>query len=387
MLATLAIANYRSIRELVLPLGQLNLVSGANGTGKSNLYRALRLLSEAGTGTLVNALAREGGLESVLWAGPESGSKSGVRAEQPLQGGPRRSRVALRLGFTGDGLGYAIDIGLPVPAASLFLHDPEIKREVIFSGESWHERRALVDRRGAVVRVRDETGHWQVVEQHLPAFDSVLTRLADPRLAPEVLMLRDELRSFRFYDHLRADERAPARLPHVGTRTPVLGNDGADLAAAWRTIEEIGDRDALAAALDDAFPGASVSVSAEAGRFSLAFHQPGLLRPLTQAELSDGTLRYLFWIAALLTPRPPPLMVLNEPETSLHPDLLPALGRLMAAYARQDQLWVVTHSPVLCEALGGRPETRSLVLDKESGETFVHDQDPLDGPAWRWPGR
>ena len=63
--------------------------------------------------------------------------------------------------------------------------------------------------------------------------------------------------------------------------------------------------------------------------------QPGMLRPLRTAELSDGTLRFLMWAVALLTPRPPPLMVLNEPETSLHPDLLPALGALIARASRQ----------------------------------------------------
>ena len=53
-------------------------------------------------------------------------------------------------------------------------------------------------------------------------------------------------------------------------------------------------------------------------------------------SLSDGTLRYLLWTAALLTPRPPELMVLNEPETSLHPDLLPALARLIVHAAESD---------------------------------------------------
>jgi predicted ATPase len=62
------------------------------------------------------------------------------------------------------------------------------------------------------------------------------------------------------------------------------------------------------------------------GRFAIEFRQPGLLRPLSGAELSDGTLRFLLWFAALLTPRPPSMMVLNEPETSLHPNLLPALS-------------------------------------------------------------
>ena len=64
MLHTLAVANYRSINSLILPLGQLNLITGANGSGKSNLYRALRLLAETAQGGVVNALAREGGLES-----------------------------------------------------------------------------------------------------------------------------------------------------------------------------------------------------------------------------------------------------------------------------------------------------------------------------------
>ncbi len=64
MLQTLAVANYRSINSLILPLGRLNLITGANGSGKSNLYRALRLLAETAQDGVVNALAREGGLES-----------------------------------------------------------------------------------------------------------------------------------------------------------------------------------------------------------------------------------------------------------------------------------------------------------------------------------
>ncbi|MGE1119822.1 AAA family ATPase, partial [Bacillus altitudinis] len=82
-----------------------------------------------------------------------------------------------------------------------------------------------------------------------------------------------------------------------------------------------GDGDAMRAAITDAFPGARVHIEAQAGgRFAIEFYQEGLLRPLSAAELSDGTLRYLLLVAALLTPRPPSLMVLNEPETSLHPD-------------------------------------------------------------------
>ena len=71
MLTTIAIENYRSLRDLRLPLEQLNVITGANGTGNSSLYRALRLLADCGSGRIVSSLAREGGLESALWAGPE----------------------------------------------------------------------------------------------------------------------------------------------------------------------------------------------------------------------------------------------------------------------------------------------------------------------------
>ena len=113
MLHTLAVANYRSINSLILPLDRLNLITGANGSGKSNLYRALRLLAETAQGGVVNALAREGGLESSFWAGPEKISRRMLGGEVPVQGGPRQNVMRLRLGFAGEDFGYAIALGLP----------------------------------------------------------------------------------------------------------------------------------------------------------------------------------------------------------------------------------------------------------------------------------
>src|ERR1700730_10814910 len=99
--------------------------------------------------------------------------------------------------------------------------------------------------------------------------------------------------------------------------------------------------------------------------------QHGLLRPLGAAELSDGTLRYLLWVAALLTPRPPALMVLNEPETSLHPDLFPALARLIARAAENSQLIVVSHAPELIRELMKQRVCHSIRLEKHFGETTI----------------
>ena len=386
MLGTLAIANYRSLRSLVLPLGALTLVTGANGSGKSNLYRALRLLADTAQGRVVHALAREGGLGSTLWAGPEEITRAMRRGEVPVQGGPRREVVALRMGFAGDDFGYAIDLGLPEPSSSRFASDPQIKAEAIWAGPFLRPANLLVSRRGALARIR-EGRNWRVLADDLDPFDSLFTQVADPERAPEVLRLRETVRGWRFYDHFRSDAEAPARWPQLGTRTPVLSHDGHDLAAAWQTIREIGDPRALDAAVEDAFPGASVEVTVSDGRFGLAFRQHGLLRPLSAAELSDGTLRYLLWIAALHTPRPPPLMVLNEPETSLHPDLLPALARLIVQASARSQVWVVSHAARLIAALEQTPACHTLRLEKELSETRVVGQGMLDEPPWHWPER
>ena len=392
MLHTLAVANYRSINRLILPLGRLNLITGANGSGKSNLYRALRLLAETAQGGVVNALAREGGLESSFWAGPEKVSRRMRNGEVPVQGGPRQGAMRLRLGFAGGDFGYSIALGLPESNSgedrttpSAFALDPEIKRECIWAGASYRPASLLVDRAGAMVRMREGRG-WEVLAQHVPNYDSLFDQIGNDPNCPEVFQLRETIRRWRFYDHFRSDADAPARQPQLGTRTPVLHHDGRDLAAALQTIREIGDRAALDTAIDDAFPGSRLHIDFQAGgRFAVELRQEGLLRPLSAAELSDGTLRYLLLVAALLTPRPPSLMVLNEPETSLHPDLLPALGRLIIAASRQTQVWVVSHASRLIATLRESPECNILELDKQLGQTCIRGQGMLDEPPWHWP--
>jgi predicted ATPase len=377
---------------VVLPVTSLNVVTGGNGTGKSSLYRALRLLADGARNGMVAALAREGGLPSVLWAGPERIGRVVRDGRYPVQGTRRTEPVALRLGFGDDDFGYAIDLGLPVPGNTAFSRDPVIKRECVWTGAILRPSAVLCDRLGGFVRVRDDDGVWSAPVP-IREYDSMLSEFADPQRAPELLGLRDRIRSWRFYDQFRTDPAAPARSSQIGTRTPVLSHDGADLAAALQTIRENGDGAGLDSAVAAPFPGSSLAIAqADDGRLSLQFHQHGLLRPLGAAELSDGTLRYLLWIAALLSPRPAGLLVLNEPETSLHPDLLPALGQLIAAAAGRTQVIVVSHSAALIDAIGQAArdadvELTAIELIKEFGQTTVAGREPLDQPPWRWPKR
>jgi predicted ATPase len=388
MLTALAVSGYRSLRDVVVPLAGLNLVTGPNGSGKSNLYRALRLLADVAQGRVVASLAQEGGLSSVLWAGPETIARSVKQGRHPVQGTRRKDPISLKLGFASDEFGYAIDLGLPPQephSTDPFRHDPDIKREVVWSGPALRPSAVLVDRRGPFVRSR-AGGEWLTLTLGLSGFDSLMTHCADPRGTPEALLLRESIRGWRFYDHFRTDAASPARLPQIGTHTPVLGHDGRDVAAALETIRTIGDAEALAAAIEDAFPGSEVSVRvSDDVWFSVEMQQHGLLRPLGAGELSDGTLRYLLWVAALLTPRPPQLLVLNEPETSLHPDLLPALARLIVQAARRSQVIVVSHAAGLIDTLQSEPDCHAIVLSKELGDTQVAGT--IERPRWEWPAR
>lgn len=234
MLTDIHIEGFRSVRAARLRLAPVTVVLGANGTGKTNLYQALRLLQAAASGSLARTIADAGGMPSVLWAGAR-----------------RKGAVRLRVAATIDGFTYELALGLPTPTEVVFATDPLVKEE----------------------RIR---------------FDGAL--LLD-----------------------RARRSAKLRDARVALLPP------------------------LASAVDRVMPGARLDVADGA---TVRLEAPALRRPLDARELSDGTLRYLCLAAALLSPRSPPLLALNEPETSLHESVLPALAELMAGMPRETQLWV-----------------------------------------------
>jgi predicted ATPase len=390
MIRVVAVQGYRSLRDLVLPLGQLSVITGANGSGKSSVYRALRLLADVAQNAVVSSLAREGGLSSTFWAGPETIARSVRQGTHPVEALAKRKSASLKLGFGGDTYGYSIDLGYPPsgPPPTMFWADPRVKRECLWHGPQYRRAAALVDRRNNYVWIsttRDEEP--LMLTQHLADTDSMLASIADPQRAPEMLAVREALRGWRFYDHFRTDADALARTAQVGTFSPILHEDGRNLAATLQTIREQQQDDLLDKTIEDAFPGSQLLIDPGGGRFEVQLQQHGLLRPLSAAELSDGTLRYLLWTAALLTPRPPELMVLNEPETSMHPDLLPALGRLILAAAKKTQIIVVSHSQQLIEALTAAEICIRLHLLKSFGESTLEGVTLFDKAKWSWPAR
>jgi predicted ATPase len=166
---------------------------------------------------------------------------------------------------------------------------------------------------------------------------------------------------------------APLRRPCLAVATPTLSSDASDLAAVLATLVHIReDTEPLDHAIEDAFPGARLEVPmpGKTASFGMVFPEHPQ-RVFEAAELSDGTLRYLALAGALLAYRLPAFVALNEPETSLHPELLPALGRLIAGAASRTQVWVVTHSATLASAIAEHGNVAPLTVIKRDGETWI----------------
>jgi len=230
MIHTLAIAGYRSIRDLVLPLERLTVVTGRNGTGKSSFYKALRLLADVAQGNVISSLAAEGGLPSTLWAGPEQISRGMRQGIHAIEGTARKNPVSLKLGFASEDYGYAIDLGLPIPSASMFGRDPEIKAEAVWAGEALSRRNAFATRSGPAVTVLDEQGRRSTLPNLLAPFDSMMTHAADPRGLPNCCSCASACApgasttiSARMPTHRRGRQgraRAPRRSAPTGPTSP-----------------------------------------------------------------------------------------------------------------------------------------------------------------------
>jgi predicted ATPase len=367
-LEEIRVAGYRSVRDLQLALSRINVLTGPNGCGKSNLYNSLLLIARAAQGQFARAMAEEGGTPSVFWAG---GERIRYTRKKPPQ------RVVL--GFKTEDFGYELQFGIPSPSSlpinTLFKLDPEMKEECIWPTDAPRVR--MLDRKGPTAWLRNADGDVVTYPLALLKNESVLSQIVEPHLYPEISSVRNEVLRWRFYHHFRTDPDSPLRQPQIGVQTTVLSHNGSDLAAALRTIIEIGDEATLRDAVAQAFGGANLAIECADTQFSLYLQIPGLLRRLSARELSDGQLRFLCLCAALLTPRPPSLLALNEPETSLHPDLIEPLAKLIVAASKYTQLWITTHSVSLATKIEEESGIPGIRLKMKNGETVTADESSL----------
>jgi predicted ATPase len=205
----------------------VNLILGANGVGKTNLYNSIALLRSVAKGELAKALAAEGGLVSSMWAGA------------------RPDGDYLRLGITVDDLAYDVKLA---PAhhnvvTSRFKLDPDVKEESI-SLSIRGKKQAILKRGITTCTLQSAEGRREDYTFALRSSESALAQIADPHRFPHISQLRSKLLGWRFYHAFRADAESPLRRPQVAVRTYSLSEDGLDLAARYneQTISSLGYR-------------------------------------------------------------------------------------------------------------------------------------------------
>lgn len=363
MLRSMFAQNYRSLRSIRMDLGPVNLFVGENGTGKSNLYRSLQLVQAATRGTLAYEIAAEGGMASALWSGKRRNEKNfRIRFEVEVIDEERAVTFL-----------YRVEAGLrpPIDAAG-FAFEPQIKEEEL-SIETGSRPVTMMKRAGPGIMVRGEQGRMVEYPEQAMTAETAIALLGDAGHYPEMGAFRRMVEGWRFFHGFRTDRLSPLRQPCLAVTSPLLDQDGANMAAVFATLVHTrGDTVELDRAVAAAFRGAKLLVPepGEYAEFGLVF--PDLPKRVFQPrELSDGQIRFLGLAAALMSYRQPPLIALNEPEASLHPDMLDPLADMIAQAALSSQIWIVTHSEQLASAIEDRCGTRAKRVIRTDGATWI----------------
>lgn len=361
----LSIKGFRSLRDVTWRPGKLNVVIGPNGSGKSNLLQAIGLLREAATGGLSEAILRMGGVVPLLWDGQVEEIAWSVVVE-PLLEGEQVLSYELRLRRLGTTSSYRIE------------------REMLAGGVQGAilvrapDRAFMLDMNGQQV----ELGNAQLLqpEQALLQVGSV------PLGSSAVTGFHDLLSGWSLYHDIRVDLGASLRQAAVARMEDRLAADGQNLIPVLHTLYT-GSRD-FKRAVDDAMRAAFsadyeelVFPPAADQRVQLRVRWRSLRTEQSAADLSDGTIRFLVLLAILANPNPPDLIAFDEPETGLHPSMLPIVAEHAADAARRTQVIFTTHSAQLLDAFTATPPT-TTVAKWEEGETRLSVLDGDELARW-----
>jgi predicted ATPase len=331
----------------------LNVLIGPNGCGKSNLIHAIDLL-RACPRDLTKPFW-EGGVAEWLWKGGGQPPVAEIDATVSYASGPMPMPLRHRLIFGGVGQRFG-------------LVDEVVESKLL---NAWNGTGVFYRYKQGNPVVRGADGAERALRREdFAANQSVLSQLKDPVAYPEITYLGREYPGIRLY---RQWDTAELRRPQK-TDLPAefLAEDASNLAIVlnslqkqpenWRAIvEKLGQ-------FHEPFEGIYTEVYG--GTIQLSLFEHGLNQPISATRLSDGTLRYLCLLAILCHPELPPLVCIEEPEIGLHPDILPAVAKLLVEASQRMQLIVTTHSDALVDALTDTPEA-VVVCEKHEGSTTM----------------
>ena len=380
----LEVEGYRSLKSQTWSPGDLNVIIGPNASGKSNLLRVLELLNAAAVGGLGRYVQQEGGMEPLLW----DGQAKRVRIKAKMTPLPPYSDSDT------DALTYQLDLGR-LGKTSAYRIDFETLANFcrVDTGEM-REPFKLLERRPqhAVVYSMQARGFQPIStgtttstppptaieapEASLPEDESLLSFAAGPFAANRfVAEFQQELAAWKIHQGFHTDREARIRSPQVTRADTQVSADGQNLVSVLHSLYT-SDRDfeneittAMRSAFGDDFEKLVFPPAADQ-RIQMRIRWHSLKREQSAADLSDGTLRFLFLLAVLANPSPPPLIAIDEPETGLHPSMLPIVAEYARDASRRAQVILTTHSPEFLDAFGDDPPT-TTVVERIEGQTTL----------------
>ena len=324
-------------------LGPLNVIIGPNGSGKSNFIEAIGLL-KATPRDIREPIREGGGIDEWLWKGGEKEPTAILEARFTLR---QKHEIIYCLSF------------------SSFVGVFSIEKESINSSVKNSKDLPIIVESGSV-SIAGEKEKSESGEVEYDVERSILSQLRNPFASFDVYHLGERLKSIGIFSEIQAGRSAPARLPQkTDLPNAFLARDASNLGLILNRIKRDADaRQALKAAIQELYENIDdIDVQIEGGTVQVFVFEGRMAVPATR--LSSGTLRFLCLLAILCHPEPPPLICLEEPELGLHPDLLPAISRLLTEASERTQIIVTTHSDILVDTLTDRP---GAVLVAEKGE-------------------
>ena len=378
----LDIAGFRSLKNVSWRPGNLNVIIGPNGSGKTNLLRMLELISASARGKLSDHITLIGGMNQLIWDGfPMELSytltfKGGWAEEQIL------NYKVIVVDLTMGAMDYSIiDENLSENDGGQLKIEVEKDKEALISTLKG--------------RVHDGTGKNTVdVTVPFPNTETVFSSIDTlskivPWLGLSSLRYdRKQIEDWVIYQDLRTDINAPIRQAPVARLDQKVLPDGQNLISVLHTLYS-SDRNfkqqvnsAMLAAFGNDFDELIFPPAADQ-RIQLRVRWKTLKREQSAADLSDGTLRFLFLVTVLANPNPPSLIAIDEPETGLHPSMLPIIAELAVAAAERTQVVFTTHSDQFLDAFRETGVTPTTTIARwEEGETTLTTLSEEDLAYW-----
>ncbi|MDE0104072.1 MAG: AAA family ATPase [Bryobacterales bacterium] len=233
------------------------------------------------------------------------------------------------------------------------------------------------------VRTVGAERHERAIErQTLPSDQSVLAQRKDLDQHPEVTEIRQTFSSILMFDEWTVGRHTPTRDPQrADLPEDRLLPDGSNLNMVLNQMRHSGE-ERVNTLLKQFFPRFErMSIRVCGGSAQLCFFEHGFKAPIPATRLSDGTKRFVALLAALLSPAPPPLLCIENPELGLHPDALPLLAEIFVEASHRTQLLVTTHSDALVSALTDLPAV-IVICERPGASTKLRRLDPQRLAGW-----